>query len=126
MQDPNPLPWGALDRFQAHFIVRRQDDFSNDRDFLTKTTLHTKGYFGSKEITSVSWNGSGKLANILNQDSTLNEQIAKQSIPDATIYIEPTSTGIRIRSKWKNHLDFKVTKEMFEIYDKIASHIKSL
>jgi len=23
MQDPNPLPWGALDRFQAQFIVRK-------------------------------------------------------------------------------------------------------
>ena len=23
MQDPNPLPWGALDRYQAHFIVRK-------------------------------------------------------------------------------------------------------
>jgi hypothetical protein len=23
MQDPNPLPWGALDRFQAHFIVKK-------------------------------------------------------------------------------------------------------
>ena len=24
MQDPNPLPWGALDRFQAQFIVRKK------------------------------------------------------------------------------------------------------
>jgi len=24
MQDPNPLPWGAQDRFQAHFIVKRE------------------------------------------------------------------------------------------------------
>ena len=23
MQDPNPLPWGAQDRFQAHFIVQQ-------------------------------------------------------------------------------------------------------
>ena len=23
MQETNPLPWGALDRFQAHFIVRK-------------------------------------------------------------------------------------------------------
>ena len=23
MQDPNPLPWGAQDRYQAHFIVRK-------------------------------------------------------------------------------------------------------
>ena len=25
MQDPNPLPWGAQDRFPAHFIVRKND-----------------------------------------------------------------------------------------------------
>ncbi len=24
MQDPNPLPWGALDRYQAQFIVRKK------------------------------------------------------------------------------------------------------
>ncbi len=23
MQDPNPIHWGAQDRFQAHFIVRK-------------------------------------------------------------------------------------------------------
>ena len=28
MQDPNPLPWGAQDRFQAHFIVQ-QDSGEN-------------------------------------------------------------------------------------------------
>ena len=26
MQDPNPLPWGAQDRFQAHFIVQQNSD----------------------------------------------------------------------------------------------------
>ena len=26
MQDPNPLPWGAQDRFQAHFIVQQFPD----------------------------------------------------------------------------------------------------
>ena len=26
MQDTNPMPWGALDRYQAHFIVRKQTD----------------------------------------------------------------------------------------------------
>ena len=29
MQDPNPLPWGAQDRYQAHFIVRKNVWFSN-------------------------------------------------------------------------------------------------
>jgi len=33
---------------------------------------------------------------------------------------------VRIHGKWKNHFDFGITKEMFEIYDKIAGHIKTI
>lgn len=124
MQDPNPLPWGALDRYQAHFIVRRSISV-NDRDFVAKTILKTQGHFQSKKVESVTWNG-GRLAQVLNEDATLNELISKQSVKDASIFIEPTNSGVRIHNKWKNHLDFKITKEMFEIYDKIAGHIKSL
>ena len=123
MQDLDPLPWGALDRFQAHFIVRKS--VSNDQDVTAKTVLSTKGHFGGKQVTGVTWSG-GKLAQLLNQDSTLNEQISKQSVKDATIFVEPTEKGVRIHNKWKNHLEFGISKEMFEIYDKIAGHIKSL
>ena len=35
MQDPNPLPWGAQDRFQAHFIVQ-QDSGENVIGFHCK------------------------------------------------------------------------------------------
>jgi hypothetical protein len=52
--------------------------------------------------------------------------IAKQSIKNATIYVEPTEEAIRIRSKWDNHIAFGITKELFEIYDKIAGHIKAI
>jgi hypothetical protein len=66
------------------------------------------------------------LATKLNSDSELNEMIAKQTIKDATIYVEPTDTAIRIRGKWDNHISFGITKELFEIYDRIAGHIKSV
>ncbi|MCE9651787.1 MAG: hypothetical protein K8Q89_01810 [Nitrosarchaeum sp.] len=125
MQDPNPLPWGALDRYQAHFIVRKNTDQSVT-NYVAKTILTTKGHFSSKIILKVSWVGSGSLARRLNEDSTLNDMIAKQSIRDATIYVEPTDGAIRIRNKWKNHLDFGITKELFEIYDRIAGHIKQV
>ena len=46
MQDPNPLPWGAQDRFQAHFIVRKQAEKSVD--LTARTILKTSGHFGSK------------------------------------------------------------------------------
>ena len=125
MQDPNPLPWGALDRFQAQFIVRKNAG-SSGINYTAKTSLKTKGHFGSKVITKVEWNGYGDLATKLNSDSELNEMIAKQTIKDATIYVEPTDTAIRIRGKLDNHISFGITKELFEIYDRIAGHIKSV
>ena len=125
MQDTNPLPWGALDRYQAHFIVRRSVG-ADAGNFVARTVLNTKGHFASKEVVSVSWNGPGSVATKLNEDSELNEMIAKQSVKDATIYVEPTDGAVRIRGKWDNHLSFGITKELFEIYDRIAGHIKSV
>jgi len=126
LQDPNPLPWGALDRFQAHFIVRRNVDGKSVSGFLAKTKLTTEGHFASKTVVKVQWDGPGVLATKLNDDAELNEMISKQSVNDATIYVEPTDGAIRIRNKWKNHLAFEITKELFEIYDRIAGHIKSI
>ena len=125
MQDPNPIPWGAQDRFQAHFIVRKDVGTAVGNN-LAKTKLTTKGHFGAKTIVKVDWNGPGILALKLNEDNELNEMIAKQSIKFATIYVEPTDTAVRIRSKWDNHLAFGISKELFEIYDKIAGHIKAI
>ena len=125
MQDPNPMPWGALDRFQAHFIVRK-DVGRTVANYVAKTKLTTKGHFGTKTVVKVEWNGSGSLSSKLNEDNELNEMIAKQSVKDATIYVEPTEGAVRIRSKWDNHLAFGITKELFEIYDSIAGHIKQV
>ena len=124
MQDPNPLPWGAQDRFQAHFIVK-QDSGEKLLRFTARTNLETTGHFGSKKITGVTWDG-GELAEQLNADSSLNKMIREQPINDATIFVDPTDNGIRIYGKWKNSHDFSVTKELFEIYDKIAGYIKKL
>ena len=122
MQDPNPLPWGAQDRFQAHFIVRKQTEQSIA--YTARTVLTTSGHFSSKKVTKVEWHG-GKIAETLNSDSVLNELIAQQPVDDATITIDPTSKGVRIYGKWKNNFNFKVSKEQFEIFDKIAGHIKT-
>ena len=128
MQDPNPLPWGAQDRFQAHFVV--QQEIGNDTESwrlrrVARTRLKTTGHFGSKKILGVTWEG-GKLAEDLNADSSLNEMIANQSVNDAIIFVDPTDNGIRIYGKWKNSFDFGITKELFEIYNKIAGHIKKI
>jgi len=124
MQDPNPLPWGAQDRFQAHFIVNK-DSSINTLDYTARTILSTDGHFGSKKIKNITWDG-GQLAKSLNADSALNKMIKKQSVKDATIFVDPTEDVVRIYSKWKNTFEFGITKELFEIYDKIAGHIKSL
>lgn len=123
MQEPNPLPWGTQDRYQAHFIVRK--NVQNAIDYTARTILSTKGHFGSKKVVGVKWSG-GKLAELLNNDAGLSEMITKQSVKDATIFVDPTDNGIRIYGKWKNSFEFEITKEMFEIYDKIASHIKTV
>lgn len=123
MQDPLVSHWGAQDRFQTHFIVKVET--ANPTKYVAKTILRTKGHFNGKKVESVTWNG-GLLAEELNKDTTLNESIAKQSIKDASIFVDPSNNGIRIYSKWKNSHEFEITKEMFAIYDKIAEHIKKI
>ena len=125
MQDPIVEPWGALDRFQAHFIVRK-DVGTQVGNYVAKTQLTTKGHFDAKTVEKVAWNGPGNLTTKLNEDVELNEMIAKQSVKDATIYVEPTEGAVRIRGKWDNHLAFGISKEMFEIFDRIAGHIKAV
>jgi hypothetical protein len=123
MQDPLVSQWGAQDRFQAHFIVKV--DTPNPSKYVAKTILKTSGHFNGKRVASVTWNG-GLLAEELNKDSALNEMISKQSIKDASIFVDPSNNGIRIYSKWKNSHEFKITKDMYAIYNKIAEHIKKI
>lgn len=124
MQDPNPLPWGAQDRFQAHFIVKK-DLSENDGGFVAETKLTTKGHFGSKKLINVQWVG-GSIADVLNNDTELTNMILKQSIEDIHIRVDPTKNGVRIYGDWKNSNEFGISKDLFAIYDKIASYIKKL
>ena len=123
MQDPDPLPWGAQDRFQAHYIVRKKVD--DPLSHSARVVQTTTGHFGTKKVTDVKWDG-GKIADILNADSSLKELLIQQSPDDGMISIEPTGTGVRIYGKWKNSFEFGITKDQFEIYDKIAGHVKKI
>ena len=123
MQDPNPLPWGAQDRFQAHYIVRKKVD--DPLSHSARVVQTTTGHFGTKKVTDVKWDG-GKIADVLNADSSLKELLIQQSPDDGMISIEPTDTGVRIYGKWKNSFEFGITKDQFEIYDKIAGHVKKI
>src|SRR5574341_960747 len=119
MQDPNPLPWGAQDRFQAHFIVKGNVG-SKDIDFVAETKLKTKGHFGSKTLVGVEWVG-GKLAETLNGDSELASMILKQPINDAAIRVDPIKNGVRIYGKSKADHELGISKDLFAVYDRIAS-----
>lgn len=123
MQDSTISSWGAQDRFQAHFIVKV--DVANPSKYVARTVLKTKGHFATKKVESVSWDG-GMLADELNKDASLNDLIAKQSVKVATVFVDPSDNGVRIYSKWENSYDFKITKDMYAIYDKIAEHIKKI
>ena len=57
MQDPNPLPWGAQDRFQAHFIVRKQAERSVD--YTARTVLKDLRTF-SVQKKSLKLNGKAE------------------------------------------------------------------
>ncbi len=125
MQDPDPLPWGAQDRFQAHYIVRKEVGDSQLIDFTARTKLQTKGYFGSKKVVGIKWVG-GKLAEKLNENTSLSEMLISQSVNHATITVEPTNHGVRIFGKWKNEYEFDITDELFSIYNEIAGQIKKI
>ncbi len=121
-QDLNPQPWGAQDRFQAHFIVKTDNQINLD-DLLAKTKLKTKGHFAAKKVSDVEWVG-GEIAEVLNSDVELKSMIVKLPLNDALIWVDPTKKGIRIHGKWKSSQQMGITKELFEVYDRIASHIK--
>ena len=133
MQDPNPLPWGAQDRFQAHLLysktVMRSYHQAKNWNLGVYVVLHEPDLkhrsLGSKKVVGVTWEG-GKLAEDLNADSELNEMIVNQSVNDAIIFVDPTDNGIRIYGKWKNSHDFGITKELFDIYNNIAGYIKKI
>lgn len=121
-QDLNPLPWGAQDRYQAHFIVRTKKGGNLDY-FLARTKIETTGHFSKRSVSKVEWVGE-EFANILNSDEELKAMILRLPYKDAFIWVDPTKTGIRIRGKWKSSQDMAISKELFEVYDRIASYIK--
>ena len=129
MQDPNVMPWGALDRYQAHYIVKIPDYNNNNSTkpaVFVKTDLETSGHFASKRVISVRWSGtSSELLERLNNDGDLNALISQQSVWDASICIEQTDENIRIHGRWNDKATFGASADMFEIYDRIAGHVKA-
>ncbi len=121
-QDLIPLPWGAQDRFQAHFIVKTKNPVNGD-DFIARTKVKASGHFAAKKASDIEWVG-GNIAGSLNSDGELKSMILNLPYKDTFIWVEPTKKGIRIHGKWKSSQELGITKELFQVYDAIASHIK--
>jgi hypothetical protein len=59
-QDLDSVPWGAQDRFQAHYIVKPNGLVALD-ELLACTNLQTQGHFAMKKVAGIEWVG-GDLA----------------------------------------------------------------
>lgn len=123
-QDPNAMPWGAMDRFQAHYVVRRADT-PGPHSLAARTVIRAAGRLGRGAVEGVSWSGAGPLADRLNADSELNSMIAALGRRRAQITVEPTGAGVRIHGPWRAAHEFGVTVEEFGVYDRIAGHVKA-
>ncbi|MGH9991018.1 MAG: hypothetical protein ACREAZ_00005 [Nitrososphaera sp.] len=121
-QDPNPLPYGALQYYQVHFIVQLESD-END-EFLARCEPITKGYFGSKRVIAVRWTGASKFTDLLQSDDRLTEMLKDAILQEGEIRIDPQDDHIRIYGSWKHEDKFSFNGTMLEIADRIAMHMK--
>ncbi|HXV45490.1 MAG TPA: hypothetical protein VD736_02345 [Nitrososphaera sp.] len=121
-QDPVPLPYGSLQYYQVHYILKR-DSKEND-SFLARCEPITKGHFSGKRVISVRWTGSEDFSRILQQDSKLTEMLKEVMLHEGEIRVDPMEDHIRIYGKWIHEDTFAFSQAMLEIADRIASHIK--
>jgi len=122
-QDPVPLPYGSLQYYQVHYILKSESK-END-SFLARCEPITKGHFGSKRVVDIRWTGTDDFAEILQQDSKLTEMLKEIMLREGEIRVDPLDDHIRIYGKWIHEDTFAFNQTMLEIADRIASHIKS-
>ncbi|NOJ28196.1 MAG: hypothetical protein DA330_09325 [Nitrososphaera sp.] len=122
--DPNPLPYGALDYYQVHYIVETGD--VDTEQFLARCEGKTKGHFSNKQVVDVKWTGIGMLVDILNKDRDLTEMLKGVLIHEGEIRIDPLDDHVRIYGKWNHEENLQINHAMVEIADMIAGHIKSM
>jgi len=72
-QDPVPLPYGSLQYYQAHYILKSAGN-ENGR-FLARCEPVTKGRFGGKRVVAVKWTSAGEFAETLQADAKLTEMM---------------------------------------------------
>ena len=124
MQDPNPLPYGALPYFQIHYLVEPVN-ISNPSSYMAKCRVKTKGHFEEKRITEIEWVG-GRLAERLGSDKELAEMLKPLMLKEGEISIDPQKDRVRVYTKWKREDKLQFDPEFFQVVERIARTIKKL
>ena len=122
-QDPVPLPYGSLQYYQAHYILKSES--KENGSFLARCEPVTKGRFGGKRVVAVRWTGTGKFAETLQEDAKLTEMLKEVMLREGEISVDPLDVHIRIYGKWVHDDAFGFNQTMLEIADRIAGHIKA-
>ncbi|HVX02374.1 MAG TPA: hypothetical protein VHA09_04405 [Nitrososphaera sp.] len=119
-----PLPYGALDYYQIHYIVETGDDI-NTQKFLAKCEPITKGHFSEKRVAAVKWTGASAFADRLQQDERLTELLKQVLLHEREVRVDPLDGHVRIYGRWNHEENLKANTVMVEIADIIAAHIKA-
>jgi hypothetical protein len=122
-QDPTPLPYGSLQYYQTHYIVKSES--RENGTFLSRCEPATKGHFGNKRVVGLKWTGADKFSETLQADAKLTEMLKEVMIREGEIRIDPLDDHIRIYGKWIHEDSYGFNQTMLEIADWIASHIKA-
>jgi hypothetical protein len=122
-QDPIPLPYGSLQYYQTHYILK--SDSKENGNFLARCEPISKGRFGGKRVVDVRWTGADRFAEVLQTDSKLTEMLKEVMLREGEIRVDPLEDHIRIYGKWIHEESFVFSQTMFEIADRIAGHIKA-
>ena len=122
-QDPVPLPYGSLQYYQAHYILKSES--KENGSFLARCEPVTKGRFGGKRVVAVRWTGTGKFAETLQEDAKLIEMLKEVMLREGEISVDPLDDHIRIYGRWIHEDAFGFNQTMLEIADRIAGHIKA-
>src|SRR3954462_15895042 len=121
-QDPNQIPYGALQYYQIHYIIE-DTQIANPEALLAKCKPISEGHFRNKKVVDVKWWG-GRLAEILQADMELKEML-KAILPQAgEIRIDPVADHVRTSRKWQHEDALKFYRKRFGQADKIAYHIQ--